>query len=109
MPGSELIFGVCAAALGLGRWSVELLTIAEYSGLDNAMQHLAMFKLAQLVRAAPTWPESPHSLLYCRVASSSLSQPAACLNVIPLTLKACHLAQPPLHSASIHILWFSSG
>ena len=53
----------CAAALGLGRWSVELLTIAEYSGLDNAMQHLAMYKLAQLVRTAFILPESPHSLL----------------------------------------------
>ena len=38
-----------AAALGLGRWAVELATIAEYAGLDNAMQHLAMFKMAQLV------------------------------------------------------------
>ena len=41
-----------AAALGLGRWAVELATIAEYSGLDNAMQHLATFKLAQLVSDA---------------------------------------------------------
>ncbi len=38
-----------AAALGMGRWAVELSAIAEYSGLDNAMQHLAMFKMAQLV------------------------------------------------------------
>ena len=50
MPGQELMIEVCAAALGLGRWAVELLTIAEYSGLDNATQHLAMFKMAQLVR-----------------------------------------------------------
>ena len=83
MPGHELMIGVCAAALGLGRWSVELLTIAEYSGLDNAMQHLAMFKLAQLVRAAPMWPHSPHSLLFCQVAGSSMSWPAARLMSSP--------------------------
>jgi hypothetical protein len=41
-----------AAALGLGRWAVELATIAEYAGLDSAMQHLAMFKMAQLVSDA---------------------------------------------------------
>lgn len=30
---------------------MELLTIAEYSGLDNALQHLGIFKLAQMVCA----------------------------------------------------------
>ena len=28
---------------------MELLTITEYSGLDNAQQHLGLFKLAQMV------------------------------------------------------------
>ncbi len=38
---------------------MELLTIADYSGLDNASQHLGIFKLAQMVRAESCSPRSP--------------------------------------------------
>ena len=72
--------GICqrvsfpAAALGLGRWSVELLTLADYSGLDNASQHLGMFKLAQMVRSESC---SAHILLplvhCCTVSDTQLS------------------------------------
>ncbi len=58
-----------AAALGLGRWSVELLTIADYSGLDNASQHLSMFKLAQMVRADACFAHIPLPSLDCCIGS----------------------------------------
>ena len=103
------MIGVCAAALGLGRWSVELLTIAEYSGLDNAMQHLAMYKLAQLVRTAPTWLCSPHSLLCCSVAGRPLSQPAARLLSFPspyrLASWSSHLCNQRVYPDILILLW----
>jgi hypothetical protein len=38
------------AAFSYSRWALELATIIEYAGLDITWQHLAIFKLAQVVR-----------------------------------------------------------
>lgn len=46
---SLLMQTFAAAGLSYTRWGVELATAVEYAGFDNAWQHLAMFKLAQIV------------------------------------------------------------
>ena len=52
--GSTLTERVSCPGLSYSRWAVELGTIVQYSGLDPAWQHLAMFKLVQLVRTTFT-------------------------------------------------------
>ena len=44
-----------SAGMSYSRWAVELGAAVEYAGLDAPWQHLAMFKLAQLVRVPQTW------------------------------------------------------
>lgn len=52
---SEVALCVYArAGLSYSRWAVELGTLVQYAGLDADWQHLALFKLAQMVR--------PHTL-----------------------------------------------
>jgi hypothetical protein len=57
------------AGLSYSRWAVELGTLVQYAGLDADWQHLALFKLAQMV--SPQYPS--HSFPACPHQAGLLS------------------------------------
>ena len=81
---------------------MELLTIAEYSGLDNAQQHLGLFKLAQTV-GSPV-PHCAFPPLVCHEAlfmARLLHVRRALLQAMcKISVAVCKLGFETLHAAA---------